>query len=213
MTDVALFPIPGSVNFPGVPCPLHVFEPRYRQMVKHCVDSGMLMGVCHTEKVVHESPREQDLKQALASNQSTYKPCQVFSAGAVSLLEELDDGRVVIEVAMNERLRLCEQQQTLPFNIWRCESLPDQQATPASELALQQAQEKIMRRLSILTHGVEELEGVIDSDFWQTMSARTFSFSVMGLLGFEPEMSQFLLEMTDPVQRLNAVLTALNQSA
>ena len=30
MPQVALFPIPNSVNFPGVPCPLHVFEPRYR---------------------------------------------------------------------------------------------------------------------------------------------------------------------------------------
>jgi Lon protease-like protein len=38
MVEVALFPIPDSVNFPGVPCPLHVFEPRYRKMAQHLLE-------------------------------------------------------------------------------------------------------------------------------------------------------------------------------
>ena len=31
--EVALFPIPDLVAFPGTVIPLHVFEPRYRKMV------------------------------------------------------------------------------------------------------------------------------------------------------------------------------------
>jgi Lon protease-like protein len=31
---IALFPLPNAVLFPGVPLPLHVFEPRYRDMVR-----------------------------------------------------------------------------------------------------------------------------------------------------------------------------------
>ena len=31
---VALFPLPNAVLFPGVPLPLHIFEPRYRDMVR-----------------------------------------------------------------------------------------------------------------------------------------------------------------------------------
>ena len=31
---VPLFPLPNAVLFPGVPLPLHVFEPRYRTMVR-----------------------------------------------------------------------------------------------------------------------------------------------------------------------------------
>jgi len=31
---VPLFPLPNAVLFPGVPLPLHVFEPRYRSMVR-----------------------------------------------------------------------------------------------------------------------------------------------------------------------------------
>jgi Lon protease-like protein len=123
MIEVALFPIPNSVNFPGIPCPLHVFEPRYRKMVQHCLDHQLLMGVCHTEKVLHAPDTTKNLKQALHSNQSTYKPCDIFSAGPVTLLEELEDGRMVIEVNINIRLKLEHEVQTLPFNIWACEEL------------------------------------------------------------------------------------------
>jgi uncharacterized protein len=31
---VPLFPLPNAVLFPGVPLPLHIFEPRYREMVR-----------------------------------------------------------------------------------------------------------------------------------------------------------------------------------
>jgi uncharacterized protein len=31
---IPLFPLPNAVLFPGVPLPLHVFEPRYREMVR-----------------------------------------------------------------------------------------------------------------------------------------------------------------------------------
>ena len=113
MIEVALFPIPDSVNFPGVPCPLHVFEPRYRKMVRHCLEHHMLMGVCHTEKVLHAANNEQSLTNVLHTNQATYKPRDIFSAGPVSLLEELEDGRMVIEVDTNIRLRLQNEVQTL----------------------------------------------------------------------------------------------------
>ncbi len=31
---LAIFPLPNAVLFPGVPLPLHIFEPRYREMVR-----------------------------------------------------------------------------------------------------------------------------------------------------------------------------------
>ena len=97
MIEVALVPIPNSVNFPGAPCPLHVFEPRYRKMARHCLKNHLPMGVCHTEKVLHAPDNDQSLEKALHTNQSTYKPCDIFSAGPVTLLEELEDGRMAVE--------------------------------------------------------------------------------------------------------------------
>jgi hypothetical protein len=32
--NIPLFPLPNAVLFPGVPLPLHIFEPRYREMVR-----------------------------------------------------------------------------------------------------------------------------------------------------------------------------------
>lgn len=210
MIEVALFPIPNSVNFPGVPCPLHVFEPRYRQMVRHCLDKQLMMGVCHTEKILHSTDNQQSLEQALQSNQSTYKPCDIFSAGPVRLIEELDDGRMVIEVDMAMRLRLHTEIQTLPFNIWACEEWPDQSIPEGQQPKLDQAKEKIFQRLLVLTHQNPEFQTALKGPFWQQMTAQEFSFAVMGLVGMDPNHKQQLLEITHPLERLEQVLALLN---
>ena len=213
MVDVALFPIPNSVNFPGVPCPLHVFEPRYRQMVRHCIDTGMLMGVCHTEKLVHANSKEQTVREALNSNQATYKPQGIFSAGPVELLQELDDGRMLIQVDTAVRLRLGEEKQTLPFSIWSCEELMDKPCDAEAEGLLAQTQAKIMQRILIIMHDNDQAQEVLRGEHWKNMSAQDFSFAVAGLLRMPPEISQSLLEMTHPQERLDRVLEMLNEIA
>jgi Lon protease-like protein len=40
----------GSVLFPGMPLPLHVFEPRYRALVQHCLDGEPEFGVVLIER-------------------------------------------------------------------------------------------------------------------------------------------------------------------
>lgn len=211
MIDVAIFPIPGSVNFPGIPCPLHVFEPRYRKMVRFCLDNQALMGVCHTEKILHANEREQNIEEALNSNQATYKPCTIFSAGPVSLIEELPDGRMVIEVDTNIRLRLHSEVQTLPFSIWTCEEWPDQPVTAAEMQDLELGKQKILQRLLVLTHSNPQLQALLKDPQWQDMTASQFSFCVMGLIGLDSSVKQQLLEMTSPVQRLDSVLQLLNR--
>lgn len=211
MIDVALFPIPNSVNFPGIPCPLHVFEPRYRKMIQHCLDEQLLLGVCHTEKVLHAPDAPQSQEQALHSNQATYKPCDIFSAGPVTLLEELEDGRLVIEVDINIRLRLKQEIQTLPFNIWACEECPDQPLTGQDQLKLEQTQQKILQRLIVMTHNMPPYQDELKGDYWQKMPADEFSFAVMGMLGMDADIKQQLLEMTEATSRLERVLDLLNQ--
>lgn len=212
MPEVALFPIPGSVTFPGIPCPLHVFEPRYRKMVHHCVESGMPLGVCHTEKVLHANAQSQTIDEALNSNQSTYKPCSVFSAGPVSLLRELADGRLMISVKTDARLTLVEELQTLPFSIWRCEALRDEAPDDDAEQALEQYKDKILNRLLALTHGQPDIQERLRSDHWQDMAVEPFSFAVSGSLGMDPDLAQQLLETTDTLQRLDTLLQLLNNS-
>ena len=40
-----IFPLPRTVLLPGSTCPLHVFEPRYRQLVAHCLESDRVFGI------------------------------------------------------------------------------------------------------------------------------------------------------------------------
>ncbi len=46
ITDLPVFPLP-VVLFPSVPLPLHIFEPRYRQMLKDIRVSNNLFGVAY----------------------------------------------------------------------------------------------------------------------------------------------------------------------
>ncbi len=45
MTTLAMFPL-GSVLFPTMVLPLHVFEPRYRQLMEDCLAGDLEFGVC-----------------------------------------------------------------------------------------------------------------------------------------------------------------------
>ncbi len=210
MTDVALFPIPGAVSFPGVPRTLHVFEPRYRQMVKHCIDHSLPIGVCHTRKVISASEPGQNREQALNNNQSTYQPEQVLSAGPVELLQQLEDGRMLIRVSPNQRMQIEEEKQTLPFSIWSCRDMPDQAVAQSQRETLQQSKAKILQRLLVIGHDYPEIKATLTSDYWQQMPPEEFSFAVTGMMSMPPELAQALLEQTDPQQRLDDILDMIN---
>jgi len=42
---ISLFPLPDTVFFPTTLLPLHIFEPRYRAMTAHAVDTGQWIGM------------------------------------------------------------------------------------------------------------------------------------------------------------------------
>ncbi len=210
MKAVALFPIPNCVSFPGTVYPLHVFEPRYRAMVRHCVETGTYMAVCHTRKEVHPAKPNQSREEALQSNQATYKPFEVFSAGPCELMEELPDGRMLINVHLYKRFRAVSEQQTLPFPIYECEEIRDLQldADDKAELAL--LQEKILTRLSALTANNPRLHAQLKSEEWQDKTPEQFSFEIFGLVHLEADLQQQVLEYRSPVERLELLLTLLN---
>ena len=60
---VRLFPLPGLVVFPHVVQALHVFEPRYRQMLDHamCDDKLIAMALLNSQADYHGSPPVEDI--------------------------------------------------------------------------------------------------------------------------------------------------------
>ena len=44
-----LFPL-DVVLFPGAPLPLHIFEPRYKEMIGECLEQKLLFGVVRAQE-------------------------------------------------------------------------------------------------------------------------------------------------------------------
>jgi len=211
---ICIFPIPGCVTFPGTIFPLHVFEPRYREMIQNCLDTDTPVAICHTRKELSAAKPTNDLKEALSSNQATYQPFDVFSAGRCQLVETLDDGRMVLNVHIEQRYKLGKPVQMLPYQVYDCFPFLDHHPTPSEEVDNLLLKEKILHRLEALAHADpqsrEALRQVMDSAEWQQMGGTEFSFRLFSLIQFAPELLQQILEMDSAHQRLSKTLEWLN---
>ncbi len=74
---IPIFPLPNVVLFPGMPLPLHIFEPRYRAMVRDAMRGARLIGMVLL--------RDQEPGGAEVFGQGT--------VGELVRVEELPDGR------------------------------------------------------------------------------------------------------------------------
>jgi Lon protease-like protein len=91
---VPIFPLPGAILFPRAQLPLHIFEPRYRDMVRDAV----------------EGPGRIGMIQPLRLDDENHAP--LYGAGCVGELvgiEELEDGRFNIVLLGTNRFRLVQE--------------------------------------------------------------------------------------------------------
>ena len=212
LVNVALFPIPNMVAFPGTIVPLHVFEPRYRQLVHDCVEDKRMIGVCHTVKTIHEPAKHQSIEQALSSNQATYKPQQIFSAGDCEIVETTPDGRILASIAMRERLLLVEEIQSLPYRIVSCESLSDELDGPVAETP-ESLQHSINNRLiELLSTQNAELVREFQDPEWLALPPADFSFRLFQYLKFDADVMQEILELRSAHARLDLIWAILKQT-
>ena len=95
---VPIFPLAGAILFPRSQLPLHIFEPRYREMVRDAVDSDGLIAIVQPQLVEVED----DSKQPLYP---------VGCVGEIVGLEELEDGRFNIVLNGSNRFRIVSEVQ------------------------------------------------------------------------------------------------------
>ena len=188
-----------------------MFEPRYREMIGYCEENNTLLGICHTQKVLHSSKPNQSTEDILQSNQATYKPFEVFSAGSCEDIERLDDGRLLLNVNLLARYRMVEEVQTLPFMIYKCSPVEDDVSAASEAQEVHQLQQKILTRLIALTNQNQEIVNLLRSDEWQSMDGQMFSFRLFGLLKLGAGLQQKVLEMRSPVERLSHALALINR--
>lgn len=91
---VSLFPLPGAILFPRSQLPLHIFEPRYREMVKDAIDGAGRIAMIQPHRI------DDDNQAPLYA---------VGCVGEVVGVEELDDGRYNIVLLGSNRFRLVKE--------------------------------------------------------------------------------------------------------
>lgn len=89
-----LFPLPGAILFPRSQLPLHIFEPRYREMVRDAIDGAGRIAMIQPHRL------DDDNEAPLYS---------VGCVGDIVGIEELDDGRFNIVLLGTNRFRLVEE--------------------------------------------------------------------------------------------------------
>jgi uncharacterized protein len=87
---VPIFPLAGAILFPRSQLPLHIFEPRYREMVRDALDGGGQIGMI----------------QPLSLDPDNPPLYAVGCVGEIVGVEELEDGRYNIVLNGSSRFRV-----------------------------------------------------------------------------------------------------------
>jgi Lon protease-like protein len=94
-----VFPLTGAVVFPGMILPLHIFEPRYRNMVEDALNAEAVIGM-----IQPFAPR-QDNRPLPGAENETPELYAVGCAGYIERWQKLSDGRYVLELKGIARFR------------------------------------------------------------------------------------------------------------
>ena len=86
---ISIFPLPGAILFPGLQLPLHIFEPRYRALVKDALARDRRIGMIQPQRAEEGAPLY-----------------QIGCLGKIGEVEALDDGRFNLILEGEARFRM-----------------------------------------------------------------------------------------------------------
>ena len=135
--ELPLFPL-GTVLFPGMMLPLHIFEPRYWEMINRCLDERLPVGVV--------------LIQEGAEVGETALPHSIGTAARITRVDRKPDRRMDIVVVGTKRFHIEELHYDRPYLTGAVSHYPVLNGD--TRLAVEQAQRvrpKIMRYVELMT--------------------------------------------------------------
>jgi Lon protease-like protein len=179
--ELGLFPLP-LVLVPTERIPLHIFEPRYRELIGECLDSDGEFGLVLAtgDGAVHEIGTR---------------------ARVTSVLEELDDGRMNIVVEGGERFRLLELTRGHSYQTGIVEPVVDEDE-PVAAADVERALE-VFRALAEAAESDVDIPDAASPDLVWELAAR---------VDFGLEAKQEILSSTSPPQRLRRLIELLETS-
>lgn len=189
--ELPMFPL-GTVLLPTVALPLHVFEDRYRALARHCVDGDGALGVVLIKRGGEVGGG--DVRYA------------VGSCGRIVEAVELDDGRWVMLVVGEERIRIDRWLPEDPFPLAEVSLWPDVPAGPGA-VERRDTLARLLRRVLALKVelGDPAVPATVELD--ADPAAATWQAAALAPLG--PLDSQRVLETEGADERLTLVLSLL----
>ena len=204
MTDITptihiipIFPL-AHVQFPGALTPLHIFEPRYRKLLKDVMESDKVFGIIYRDE---EIPVESELLPAGSVG------CTV----EVAVVQGLPDGRSNILCVGERRYHLLGYVEGSPYLRAEVEFFDDE---PASEdLSGEVAHAKDLFQRWLIAN--RKLKDDSDRESGEAPElpddAQALAFIITAYLDIEAKVKQRLLEMIDTAARLRQVIEILEK--
>ena len=191
---IPLFPL-GMVLFPGVTVPLHLFEPRYRQMLVDVRDGDRRFGmVCGIPGVP-----EAELPQGRAG-----------CVAEITHISLYPDGRADIVVTGRERFvftQLLEDE--APYHVAEVEPLPD--ATDTTTMALMLSADDVASRFQRVVAAVRTLNDDTREPPPLPDDPAQIAYRIASMIDLDLEEQQALLAERSPAARLTRVDAVLRR--
>ena len=188
---IPIFPLPTVVLFPNVFLPLHIFEPRYREMVADALDGDRIIGMVL-------------LRPGYESDYQGRPPVYpVGCAGVISHAEPHPDGRYNIVLRGLEKFRVEAEDHSRSYRVARVESMMEEPT--AEERAIIRAER---RRLEALLVPQPQGRGV-DPKMPPSMADEDLVNALAQYLDLEPVEKQALLERDGLVARCRSLIDLL----
>jgi Lon protease-like protein len=190
---IPIFPLPDVVLFPHTLMPLHIFEPRYRQMVRDCLagDRRMAMAL---------------LKAGWEKDYYGRPPIYpIAGAGEIIQYEELPDGRFNILLRGTMRIGiLSELPVDKPYRVGRARPLPDRYPDAGPNALVDRVERLKVFYLRILAE-VQKGQGEIAKIFSGVKDPGIIVDRIAGAAIADAETRQQVLEAVEVLPRLTLV--------
>jgi len=188
---IPIFPLPGTVLFPNVFLPLHIYEPRYRDMVSDAVESDRIIGM-----VLLRPGWEQDY-----DGQPAVYP--IGCAGLMTHVERLNDGRYNIVLHGMEKFRVTAETGDRAYRQARVETVADE-CPPEERELLREARHRLE---SLIVPSADQ--GGAERRVPATMPDVDLVNALAQYLELEPLERQALLEREGPLRRCHSLIELL----
>ncbi len=195
---IPLFPLPNTVFYPETFLPLHIFEPRYREMTRDALDGDGKIGMVLLKP---------DYEAKYFDRPSIHK---VGCMGKIEKHMQLPDGKFNFTLKGLSRFKIIEEINDKSYRrarvlIW--EDFNDSN----TEISLDERALELTKKFDIYCDKLKELG--VGKDYPSLESCKTLSALVDTLameLDFPTEKKQYFLEERDAKKRADALLFELN---